>query len=149
MTDLRTLFSQDEWKLLQFSALWVFQTVAVADGKIDETEVRALGRELSEAHLYHNPLASQTLQTLADDFNAIYKLFKTDERGPRDGLAAVADLVEERMGMDEARRFKMALLLLGRNIALAEGGGFLGLGERTSEQEKAALVTIASALRTM
>ena len=56
---------------------------------------------------------------------------------------------QSRMGMDEARRFKMALLLLGRNIALAEGGGFLGLGERTSEQEKAALVTIASALRTM
>ncbi|HNT54181.1 MAG TPA: hypothetical protein PKG95_05675 [Anaerolineaceae bacterium] len=149
MTDLRTLFSLEEWKLLQFSALWVFQTVAVADGKIDEGEVRALGRELSEAHLYHNALASQTLQTLSDDFGAIYKLFKADERGARAGLAAVADLVEERVGLDEARSFKLALLLLGRNIARAEGGGFLGLGERTSEQEKAALVVIASALRTM
>ena len=140
----REVFTPEEWQTLQFAPLWVFVAVAGADGKIDKKEIAALAKEISEALLFKGKLVREVLMSIAADFDNIWMKFQADPRMALNGLQEVGQLLDAKSSVDEAARFKGAMLLIGRNIAEASGKLF---GPKISEEEKRALVLIAAALK--
>ena len=140
-------FTSTEWLTLQFAPLWIFSAVAAADRNIDKKEIEALAKELQEAILYKEPLVRDVLVSVATDFSNIMSQYKTDPRNVTTGLQDVADLLDKKVTPQQAQNFKKAMLLIGRNVAEASGGGLLGMGKKMSDEETSALTLAAVALR--
>ncbi len=147
MAYFRQFYSMDEWRTLQFAPLWVFTAISAANKKVSKKEITALAKEISEAHLYKEPLVQEVLGSVGSDFESVFREYQADSRDVMRGLSDVADLLESKAEAEQAKNFKMAVLLMGRNIAEASVGGFLGMGKKMGDNEKAALVLVASALR--
>jgi hypothetical protein len=140
-------YTSTEWLTLQFAPLWVFSAVAAADRNIDKKEIEALAKELQEAILYKEPLVRDVLVSVATDFSNIMSQYKADSRNVTTGLQDVADLLDKKVTQQQAQNFKRAMLLIGRNVAEASGGGLFGRGKKMSDEETAALTLAAVALR--
>jgi hypothetical protein len=142
----KELFTSEEWQALQYSPLWVFTAVAGADGEIDDQELHALVKEVEEAPLYKIPLVREVFASVSVDFNDIMERYGADSRDVSQGLGDVADILAKKVPTEESKSFKNALIFLGVNVAQASGG-FLGFGDKTSDEEKGALGLIAAVLR--
>jgi chorismate synthase len=143
----RESYTVEEWRTLQFAPLWVFTAVAGADRNIDQKEAGALAKELSEWAQFKEPLVQEVLLSVARDLANVMTQYRTDSRDVMAGLKDVADLLDRKAMQEQVKNFKGALLLIGRNIAQASGGGPLGLGDKVSAEEKTALALIMMALR--
>ncbi|HEY4688703.1 MAG TPA: hypothetical protein VIK33_05280 [Anaerolineae bacterium] len=143
----RSLFTADEWRTLQFAPLWVFTAVAGADRSVDEKEVAALAKEIADWALYKEPLVQEILLSVALDLSNMMAQYRADSRNVMTGLSNVADVLDRKATVDQAKNFKGAMVLLGRNIAQASGGGLFGAGDKMSGDEKAALGLIILSLR--
>jgi len=143
---IRDGFTSDEWQLLQFAPLWVFGAVAAIDNNIDDKEKTALAKALMESALFKNDLAREVLSSLAVGIAKVMPAWAADSRTAIDGLAEVADLLDAK-AKNDAEGFKRSLLLIGRNIAEASGGGIFGLGSKTSDDEMKAMIGCAAQLR--
>ncbi len=146
MAYFRQFYSMDEWRTLQFAPLWVFTAISAADKKVSKKEVTALAKEIAEAHLYKEPLVQEVLGSVGSDFENVFRQYQADSRDVMRGLGDVADLLESKAEADQAKNFKMAMLLMGRNIAEASSKGLFGK-KKMGDNEKAALVLVAAALR--
>jgi hypothetical protein len=143
----RADFTEDEWRQLQFAPFWVFTAVAAIDGKVDEKEMMALAKELGEAHLFKEPLVRDVLQSCRDQLQEIMKGLQVKPQIILEGLGHVADLLDRKTTPEEANNFKGAMLLIAKKVAEASGGGFLGVGAKVSDDEKLAIVSVATAMR--
>lgn len=137
-------YTQQEWQLLEFTPLWVFAAVAGADSKVDEKEMEAFLKDVSEAALYKEPLVRDVLMSLSSNFSESMTRFKEDSRPVDRGLADVAGLLERKSDNEEANNFKKAVVGIGLDVARASGRIF---GDKMSTDEKQALVIVASSLR--
>ena len=140
-------YTTEEWQTLQFAPLWTFSAIAGAEGGIDDKEKGALAKELAEAPLFKEALVREVLSSLAGDLANQLRAYGADTRDVLKGLGDVADVLDRRATPEEAKNFKNAMLLIGRNVAQASGGGFLGTGDKVSDHEKAAFVLVAAAMR--
>jgi len=140
-------YTSSEWHTLQFGPLWVFAAVAGADKKIDDKEAGALAKELAEWAQFNEPLAQEVLLSVGNDLSNIMSLFNADTRDVMAGFRDVADLLDRKATPQQSKGFKGALLLIGRNIAQASGGGMFGTGDKMSNEEKNALALIMITLR--
>ena len=130
-------FSKKEWQMLQYSILWVFHAVAQADGVIDEKEGKAL-LDVFKGEIYvSSELAREVVESMAGSSDKIIASFKKDTHGIPMGLKDVAELVEKKLDADEAKDFKLGLLILG--VAFANASNQVGTRE--------AILTIAAILR--
>ncbi|AKU98216.1 hypothetical protein AKJ09_04880 [Labilithrix luteola] len=72
------------------------------------------------------------------------------EKKTSDGILAdlghVVAIVDAKAGADEARGFKTFLFGISEQVAGASGSGFLGFGEKISDDEKAYLAKLKSTL---
>lgn len=143
----QSLFPATEWRTLQFAVLWVFGAVAAADGNIDKREVEALAKELSQAHLYKEPLARDVLLSLLDDFENIFNLYQRDSRNVVQGLIEVANVLDRKVPPQVAYNFKGAMLMIGFNVSESTGKGFLGSGQKSLDQKHKALDAVAIIMR--
>jgi hypothetical protein len=132
---------------LQFTPLWTFSAIAGAESGIDDKEKAALAKELAEAPLFKEALVREVLLALAGDLANQLRAYGADTRDVLKGLGDMADVLDRRATPEEAKNFKNAMLLIGRNIAQSSGGGFLGTGDKVSDREKAAFVLVAAAMR--
>lgn len=144
---LKESFTTNEWHTLQFCPLWVFAAIAGADKKIDDKEAGALAKELSEWAQFNEPLAQEVLLTVGNDLSNVMSLFNKDSRDVMAGFRDVADLLDRKATPQQSKGFKGAMLLIGRNIAQASGGGIFGTGDKISTEEKNALALIMVTLR--
>jgi hypothetical protein len=140
-------FAAAEWRDMQFAPLWAFVAVAGADRTIDQDEVAALSKELTEALLYKNELARRVFSALAIDFGTIWPAFQADPRDCMTGLMNVAELLDRKVPAEEANGFKKSVLEICVNVAKASGGGTPGSVENVCTEETGAFVLVAAALR--
>ena len=144
--NLRDSFTPEEWLTLQFAPLWVFVAVAGADEHIHEKELRALRRQLRKGNLHWERLANEALWSLSCSFDQLLQQFAEDSRRLLEGLEEVAQILDQKAPPEEASGFKKTLIHVGRCVAVASGGGPLGMGERVTAEEEAALWLVARAL---
>jgi len=140
----RNSFTDAEWQTVLFTPLWAFHGVAAVDRKIDNKESAALAKELSEALLFRDELAREVLTALGMDLRAIMQAFAADSRTIVDGLLQAAGILDAKLPPGAADGLKRAVLLIALNVAKAAGPMF---GDKMSNEEKAAIVLIAAALR--
>jgi hypothetical protein len=140
-------FSVKEWCTLQFAPLWVFTAVAGADGNIDSKEIAALAKSIQHAPLLRNDLAREVFLGIATNLPRTMQAFHADGRKVDAGLRQVADLLDQRIGPQMANDFKMTLVAVGMQIAMASGPWFRWGTGKVSDEEKLALALVASCLR--
>lgn len=143
----RENFTTDEWRTLQFAPLWVLTAVGSADGKVDQQEIGALAKELAEWLQFKDSLVQELLLSVGQELQSLMRLYAADTRNVFTGLQQVADLLDRKATAEQAKAVKGSLLLIGRNIAEASGGGFLQKKGKISSEEQNALVAIFVALR--
>ena len=136
----------DDWKVALFSPLWVFSVIAEADGTVDKKETAELLRVLQSAPLYDDPIIREVVGTIARDFGTVWPEYIADPRPIDVALDEVSSVLDNVLKPDRAKYFKMFLLFVARQIALASGGGLLGLGDKFSDEEKVAFMFVMAKL---
>jgi hypothetical protein len=139
----RSSFTDEEWRTLQFTILWIFTAVAGVDKEIDSQEMGALAREISEASRYKNPLAREVLTSIRAEYNQVFQTFHEDDRGVLQGLKQAGDLLCDKVDAVNADHFRRAVLLIGSNIVQASCSH---QEFKTGKEEKAALALVSIAL---
>jgi hypothetical protein len=140
-------FTDAEWQTLQFTPLWTFVACAGADRNIDDKEKAAFAKELAEAGLYKSALAREVLGSLAANLSTIMPAFTADSRSYLAGMSNAADVLDQKVPAEEANDFKKAILGIGIQVCQASGGGFMGKGDKISEEEKKNWAICAAAIR--
>lgn len=138
-----SVFSDEEWRTLQFTILWIFTAVAGVDKEIDKQEMGALAREISEASRYKNPLAREVLTSIRSEYSQVFQAFHEDDRSVLQGLKQAGDLLSEKVDPVEADHFRRAVLLIGSNIVQASCSH---QEIKTGKEEKTALALATIAL---
>jgi len=141
---MKEKFTLEEWELLKLLPFQVFVLVAGADEKVDEKEVAQLQKDLRDAPYYKDPLHRELfVDILSSDINALIQkatdLSKFVERANQMKATLKAKLTP-----DEYQRFVGSMFVNGLRVARASGGGFLGRGDKVSEEEKRALFLFAA-----
>lgn len=143
---MKEKFTQEEWDLLKLMPFQVFVLVAGADQKIDEKEIAQLNEDMKKAPFYKDPLHRELfIDILTSDAGALIKeamdVSKFVERANR-----AKAILKEKLTPDEYQRFVGSMFVDGLKVARASGGGFLGRGDKVSEEEKRALFLFAAIL---
>lgn len=116
----RENFTDIEWHLLQMGLLWVFQGIAMADGKIEPVEINAIEHLSKNAFKLKNELAREVFSSIdfnREEFSNIYNL------SPRInvGLQEVSSLLDEKLTPDKSVEFKKYLLAAGFYVFIFAG----------------------------
>lgn len=140
-----TAFSPEEFASLKLSPFLVFFIVAAADGKVDKNEINAFARILMEAGKLGNALFNRIVTNVIDEVPRLLQEASSQGLNFLEELGRIRGLLEERLCAEDASAYKKTLMQLGREIAEASGG-FLGIGNKVSKEEKAALALLSICL---
>jgi tellurite resistance protein len=123
----------------------MFYLIAAADGHVDAGESDRF-RELLAGYMdIASPLMQRAVQVMLPRLNHYFAYLASPDFDREEVLTELRATLDEKHP-DEAVAFKQALIALGRTIAEASGGGFLGLGDPISDEEHSALKEVAQAL---
>jgi hypothetical protein len=138
---MKERFSAQEWQDLRVVPLAAFYLVAGADGKVDEKEVAAFVTELAAGAALKDELHRELALDIASDVQTALASAQANAQGH---VARAKGILKAKLSADEYQRFVGSLFISGLKVARASGGGFLGLGDKISEEEKAALAVFAT-----
>jgi len=123
-----------EWRFLRNAPVVSFLMVASADGTVFPREQRALVRALEQGKRSSCELFRTVCRELYRQRDELMALFVSDTF-ESEQLTEAYRLIVEKLGQDEAERFKACLLTLGQQVARVSGSlgaswGWLGRAER-------------------
>lgn len=129
-----------DWKTIMFAPLWVYETVAGIDKKVEEKERAAFVAALREppASQLVGVVFSQALETLT----TLEAERRKDKRDPMRGLGEVEALLARYPNAADAGTFRRALVDLANRVASSSGGGLFGFGSKVSDEEASAIERI-------
>ena len=141
---MKEKFSPEDWEELKVLPFIVFNMVAAADGEIDKKEVAQVSAELMSAPTFKDPLHRElmldvTQSNLQEILKKSFDVGMTEQR-----LSNAKSFLKQALSDEEYSRFLGSLIISGGNIARASGGGFLGLGDKVSDEEKKVLIFLTS-----
>lgn len=113
--------SPAEWRFVRNAPLVSFLMVAGADGKVMPGEMRGLERALKQGKRASCEIFRAVCRELDRQRDTLLQSFAADTY-ERAQLPEAYRLVSERLGLEEAERFKECLLKLGREVAKGSGG---------------------------
>lgn len=135
--------NEEDIKLLAYAPVAVFCVVAAADGTIDKKEVKAFQVELLKGFIFESELMQKVMVHVISDFEPMISRFLKQEVDVKDIMEQILQLLDGKLDAEEARKFKLSMLSIGKSVAEASGG-FLGMfGSKISKEEKRALVGLA------
>ena len=136
-----------EWELVKDAPLWVNAVLWAGDKKgmagTDKREAEALERTLKN-YRTTNALIRDILN---DDSEPADKVKKATKAEAEVALGRIASIVEAKVGADDLDAVNEFLLQVGRNVAEAASENALGLGQKVSKHESAALNELEVLLR--
>ncbi len=135
----------EDWRELELAPLWILAAIGGADGKIDDSERRALIDGIDAYRRHADDLVRGVFERAGKQFDTVWERYKADGRTAPQGLRAVSDALSRAGDERNAMRFKQTLMQLAAEVADASGG-FLGLGSKRSGVERKALNGVAAAL---
>ncbi|MDI3483904.1 MAG: hypothetical protein PWQ74_491 [Methanobacteriaceae archaeon] len=118
----RDQFNEEEWLILQAAPIWVFEVVAIADGRIDDEELEEVLNQSKNVIEYSTGFTYEVFKdhitTIMNNNLEFRNLLK---RNPLEGLKRVADLLG-RLKHSEAQNFKKMLLKMAVKVADSSRG---------------------------
>ena len=133
-------FTEDEWKTLEFSIIWMFQAIAGADKNIDINELKALEMLKQKADKFECDLLKELVPSFHYDISNVSDYFAADQRSIKTGLREIAEIVDVNLSFEQALLFKKSLLAIGMFIAYASGDV---ISSKMSNEELQLLVELA------
>lgn len=135
-------FSGEDFEVLKQAPFLIFYLVATADGKIDKKELAKFFSVISDLSNYKSPLTHKVITNIINDISKMVIEISHKEMSYPAELAKLRVIIDDNLPAEEANKFKMDLVAMGKKIAEASGG-FLGLGNKISKEEKTVLNAIA------
>ena len=136
-----------EWELVKDAPLWVNAVLWAGDKKgmagTEKREAEALEKTLKN-YRTTNALIRDILN---DDSEPADKVKKATKAEAEVALGRIASIVEAKVGADDLDAVNEFLLQVGRNVAEAASENALGLGQKVSKHESAALNELEVLLR--
>lgn len=129
--------------LMQAPAI-IFYLIAAADGDVETEEWERFLEMMSDYHAEKSELFERAVVAMNPRLNQYFAYISSPDFDADELLDELRRVLDEKYA-DEAPAFKRALLDLAREIAEA-AGGFLGFGEKVSEEEHEVLRRITRAL---
>jgi len=142
--DVKSKVTAEEWEILKFAVLWIFNAVANADGVIDKKESMAIKRVLELHSQIPGSIAKILLQEVSNDWSATLKNAMADKRGYMRGIAETVRILDLSYDKFTATQFKKVLLAIGfyiGNVSADESG------KRLSPEELKAIGLLAGLLK--
>lgn len=119
--DIKSLYKPAEWLTLQYSIMWVFHSVAGADGVIDKKEQLALKQLTGNATKFSNVLIKELLESMDSNAGTLFRQSMVDSRGPKKGLQDATSIINKTLPQKEATDFKKHLIAIGFFVANTSG----------------------------
>jgi hypothetical protein len=119
--------SPAEWRFVRNAPLVGFLMVAGADGKVMPWELAGLARALKRGKHATCELFQAVCRELYRQRGTLLQTFAADTF-ERAQLSEAYRLVSDKLGPDEAERFKECLMKLGREVAKASGSWLAACG---------------------
>lgn len=139
--------SQSEWKLVKDAPYWVHAALAAAEGRSALLTRRRESKALDEAIGGYTSDNALVRDIIADQSDPAKDIGDANQSNAEQALSKIAAIVQEKLGGDDLGALSDFLLHVGQSVAGAAGEGVLGLGEKVSKKEAAALEGITAALR--
>lgn len=140
----RSAESDVEEILIQSPAI-IYYMVAAADGDVDDHEWIEFQEMMDDYHDFSSELFRRAVTAMLPKLNMYFGYLASPDFRSREALESIRDTLALNYPENEAREFKNELVDLGRKIAEASGG-FLGFGDKVSEEENTVLTEITSVL---
>ncbi len=141
-TEEPDLLDSESLKLLSYAPVIVFFYVALADGKVDEKEMRAFETEVLAGIQSESQIMITVLTLTVAHFETIKNELLNLEFDITERLAEIMSIVKNRLSETESRKFREALFSIGYSVAQTSGGLFKKMGQK----EKEALAILAGEL---
>lgn len=139
--------SSSEWQLVKDAPYWVNAALEAAEGRTALLTKRRESKALEKAVKGYTSENALVRDIVADDSEPAKAIDGASQSEAEKALSKIADAVQEKLGGDDLDALNDFLLSVGRSVAGAAGEGILGMGEKVSDKEAAALEDIAEALR--
>ncbi|MDI9624145.1 MAG: hypothetical protein QFX38_04600 [Methanothermobacter sp.] len=118
----RDQFNEREWLTLQAAPIWVFEVVAIADGRIEERELEEVLNQSKNVIEYSSGFTYEVFRDhVATVMNNNLEFRILLKKNPLEGLRIVADLLG-RVKHSEAQNFKKVLLKMAIKVADSSSG---------------------------
>jgi hypothetical protein len=140
---MKERFSAEEWADLMFLPVAVFFMVAGADGKVDQKEILAFATDVGQGALLKDELHRELAIDVAGNIQSILQRV-SNLKLAQNFVERTKGFLRAKLSEEEYQRFTASLFISGVKIAKASGGGFLGLGDKVSKEEKTALAVFAA-----
>ena len=143
----KAAFSKKEWELVKDAPEWVRAALTSADKRA------ALLTQLKESKGFSKAVAgfetrSQLIREVIEDKSKPAKALKgATLSDAEDALGQIGEVLGRKLTREEADDFRGFLMAIGESLAASAGEGLLGVGDKISKKEAAALERIASALK--
>lgn len=142
-TSENSMLDDEDYKVLAYAPVAVFFIVAGADGKIDNKEARAFQKEVVAGMVAESEIMQRSIIYTLANFEDIFAELQSQKVNMKEKLEQIIAILDTKTSEDEALKFKISLLTIGKSIAEASGG-FLGIfGSKISKKEKQALAMLA------
>jgi hypothetical protein len=143
----RALFSDEEWKKLQYSPIVVFALVASADGAIDKHEIQCFQQQLIHELIADDHIMQQIVTDLMPNATQFITEVLEGDVEPKSVLESITAIVDNKLSTEDAMQYKLTLIQIGKSIAKSSGG-FLGMfGDKISKEEKQTLAALTAILK--
>jgi hypothetical protein len=119
-----------------------FLLVAGADGPVDRKQAAQFTRSLAAAVDRHESPVREVFTEALENFREYLNEIKGEVQIVG-RIRSLADVIDRSLPASPSAAYRMALLLLAREVAEASGGGLLGLGDKVSEREQKAIAALA------
>jgi uncharacterized tellurite resistance protein B-like protein len=134
-THMKERFEAHEWEDLRFLPVAVFFMVALADRKVQPEEVAAFAKQVGEGAMLKDPLHRALVVDIAGNLQSVLQSVQNRQQAV-DFTQKTKGFLKAKLSDEEYQRFIGSLFISGIQIAKAAGGGFLGMGDKVSAEEK-------------
>jgi len=114
-------FSAQDWSVLCYVPLWVFQEVAKADGTVSIRERNSLLNEINLNEAYKSGLAKEILAVLMHNWSTVIEKFNSQPKTYQQGLTKACEILNNFSDQKEVALFKTSMFIIGIKIAKASG----------------------------
>jgi LysM repeat protein len=140
-------FNANEWELIKDAPEWVFAALSAAEGNVALTVKAKESKGFKKAVEGFEGRNQLIRDVVADKTKPAKALKRATLSDAEEALEQIGDILDERVGRQEADDFRDFLLAVGDAVAEAAGEGALGAGKKVSKKEFRALGKIEAALK--
>ena len=140
-------FSKDEWQLLKDGPEWVFAALAAADGNVAVTTKMKESKVFKSAVEDYRSRSELMAEVLDDTSKAAKETKSATLSDAEQAIGKINAILDSKADASEAAEYRRFLLSIAGEVAGATGEGALGLGEKFSKNEKAAMDKLKAALK--